>query len=48
VRDAVEDRVAGAKVRATDTWDRLEKVFEDRVQRALNRLGSRVARKSPA
>jgi hypothetical protein len=26
-------------VRATDTWDRLEKVFEDRVQRALNRLG---------
>jgi len=39
VRDAVEDRVAGARVRATDTWDRLEKVFEDRVQRALNRLG---------
>jgi len=39
VRDAVEDRVAGAKVRATDTWDRLEKVFEDRVQRALTRLG---------
>jgi hypothetical protein len=26
-------------VRATDTWDRLEKVFEDRVQRALNKLG---------
>ncbi|MEZ5465497.1 MAG: phasin family protein, partial [Lysobacteraceae bacterium] len=22
-----------------DTWDRLEKVFEDRVQRALNKLG---------
>ena len=39
VRDAVEDRVAGARVRATDTWDRLEKVFEDRVQRALNKLG---------
>jgi poly(hydroxyalkanoate) granule-associated protein len=39
VRDAVEDRVGAARVRATDTWDRLEKVFEDRVQRALNRLG---------
>ena len=25
--------------RATDTWDKLEKVFEDRVQRALVRLG---------
>jgi poly(hydroxyalkanoate) granule-associated protein len=39
VRDAVEDRVAGAKARATDSWDRLEKVFEERVQRALNKLG---------
>ena len=27
------------EMRATDTWDRLEKVFEDRVQRALNKLG---------
>ena len=39
VRDAVEDRVAGARARATDSWDRLEMVFEDRVQRALNKLG---------
>jgi len=39
VRDAVEDRVAGARARATDSWDRLEKVFEERVQRALNKLG---------
>lgn len=39
VRDAMEDRVDAARVRATDTWDRLEKVFEDRVQRALTRLG---------
>jgi poly(hydroxyalkanoate) granule-associated protein len=39
VRDAVEDRVGAARVRATDTWDRLEKVFEDRVQRALTKLG---------
>ncbi|NZA26030.1 phasin family protein [Luteimonas sp. SJ-92] len=39
VRDAVESRVDQARHRASDTWDRLEKVFEDRVQRALLRLG---------
>src|SRR5690606_23742320 len=39
VRDAVENRVDQARERATDTWDRLEKVFEDRVQRALTKLG---------
>lgn len=39
VRDAVESRVGVARERATDTWDRLEKVFEDRVQRALVKLG---------
>jgi len=39
VRDAVESKVGQVKDRATDTWDRLEKVFEDRVQRALIRLG---------
>ena len=39
VRDAVEDRVADARARATGSWDRLEKVFEERVQRALNKLG---------
>jgi len=39
VRDAVEDRVGVVRERAVDTWDRLEKVFEDRVQRALTRLG---------
>lgn len=39
VRDAVEDRVGVVRERATDTWDRLEKVFEERVQRALNKLG---------
>lgn len=39
VRDAVEGRVGVVRERATDTWDRLEKVFEERVQRALNRLG---------
>jgi poly(hydroxyalkanoate) granule-associated protein len=39
VRDAMEDKVGAVRGRASDTWDRLEKVFEDRVQRALNRLG---------
>jgi len=39
VRDAVEDRVGVVRERASDTWDRLEKVFEERVQRAMNRLG---------
>jgi poly(hydroxyalkanoate) granule-associated protein len=39
VRDAMEGRVGAVRGRASDTWDRLEKVFEDRVQRALNRLG---------
>jgi poly(hydroxyalkanoate) granule-associated protein len=39
VRDAVESKVGQARERASDTWDRLEKVFEDRVQRALVKLG---------
>lgn len=39
VRGAVEGRVENVKEKATDTWDRMEKVFEDRVQQALNRLG---------
>jgi poly(hydroxyalkanoate) granule-associated protein len=39
VRDAVEERVGAVRGRAADTWDRLEKVFEERVQRALTRLG---------
>lgn len=39
VRANVEDRVENVREKATDTWDRMEKVFEDRVQRALTRLG---------
>ena len=38
VRDAVESTVGQARERASDTWDRLDKVFEERVQRALRRL----------
>ncbi|MEI2430297.1 phasin family protein [Lysobacter yananisis] len=39
LRDAVESKVGQARERAADTWDRLEKVFEERVQRALVKLG---------
>ena len=39
VRDAVENHVGQARERATDTWDKLEKVFEARVQKAMTRLG---------
>ncbi len=39
LRDAVESKVDQARERASDTWDRLEKVFEERVQRALVKLG---------
>ena len=39
VRDVVENRVGQARERAADTWDRLEKVFEERVQKALVKLG---------
>lgn len=38
VREAVEDSVSQARSRATDTWGRLEKVFEDRIQRTLVKL----------
>ncbi|TVP58686.1 MAG: poly(hydroxyalkanoate) granule-associated protein [Halomonadaceae bacterium] len=36
---AVEDRVGEVKDRATGTWDRLESVFDQRVSKALGRLG---------
>lgn len=38
VRDAVESKVGQARERAVDTWDRLEKVFEERVHKALVKL----------
>lgn len=36
---AVEDRVGEVKHRATESWDRLESVFDQRVSKALGRLG---------
>lgn len=38
-RDAVEAAVGQVKERSQETWDKLEKVFENRVSKALNRLG---------
>ncbi len=38
VRDVVESKVGQARERAVDTWDRLEKVFEQRVHKALVKL----------
>ena len=38
-RDAVESTVTQVKERAQDTWDKLDRVFQDRVSRSLNRLG---------
>ena len=38
-RGAVEAAVGQVKERSQETWDKLERVFENRVSRALNRLG---------
>jgi poly(hydroxyalkanoate) granule-associated protein len=39
VRDAVESGVSQVRERTQETWDRLEQVFENRVSRALGKLG---------
>ena len=39
IKGGVEDRVESIRKQAADNWDKLEKVFEDRVARALGRLG---------
>jgi poly(hydroxyalkanoate) granule-associated protein len=39
VRDAVESGVSQMRERTQETWDRLEQVFENRVSRALAKLG---------
>ncbi len=41
---AAEDTVSGVRVTASDTWERLEKVFEARVARALHSLQIPTAR----
>jgi poly(hydroxyalkanoate) granule-associated protein len=37
--EEVRGRVEGVKGRANETWNKLEQVFQNRVARALNRLG---------
>ncbi|MEO8670513.1 MAG: phasin family protein [Tahibacter sp.] len=39
VRNNIETGVSQVKERTQETWDKLEKVFEDRVSRALGKLG---------
>ena len=39
MRGAVETSVSQVKERTQETWDKLEKVFEDRVSRSLGSLG---------
>jgi poly(hydroxyalkanoate) granule-associated protein len=38
-RNSVEATLGQVRERSQETWDKLEKVFEDRVSRALGRLG---------
>ena len=38
LRDSVETTLGNARDRAAGTWDRVEKSFEDRVQRVLRRM----------
>jgi poly(hydroxyalkanoate) granule-associated protein len=39
IRDGMGDTVENIKDKATDTWDGLEQLFEDRVARVLGRIG---------
>jgi poly(hydroxyalkanoate) granule-associated protein len=38
-RETVESTLGQVRERSQETWDKLEKVFEDRVARSLGRLG---------
>ncbi|MEJ2534156.1 MAG: phasin family protein [Gammaproteobacteria bacterium] len=38
-RDEVESRVDSVRQQASDNWDKLENIFEDRVARVLGRMG---------
>ncbi len=44
VRGAVEGTVGQVQARASNSWDKLERVFEDRVSRALGALGVPTAK----
>lgn len=38
-QEALQSRVGGARDQAQETWDNLEALFQDRVQRAMHQLG---------
>ena len=48
VTGTVGKAASRAQSAATETWDKLEQVFEDRVARSLNRLGVPTAREVEA
>ena len=39
MRGAIDERIEGARDRASETWDNIEKIFQSRVQKALRQLG---------
>lgn len=39
IRSSVSDTVGSAKKKASESWDKLENVFETRVEKSLHRLG---------
>lgn len=39
VKDSVNSRVKGVSDKASDAWDNVEEMFQDRVSRVLDRLG---------
>ncbi len=39
IRGSADDRVAAIRGKAGDTWDNVEKIFQSRVQRALQQIG---------
>jgi poly(hydroxyalkanoate) granule-associated protein len=38
-RKVAESKVEAVKTKASESWDKMEEMFQDRVSRALNRLG---------
>ena len=38
-QETLQSRVGGAREQAQETWDNLEALFQDRVQRAMHQLG---------
>ncbi|HYM36470.1 MAG TPA: phasin family protein, partial [Steroidobacteraceae bacterium] len=39
MRGAIDERIEGARDKASETWDNIEKIFQSRVQKSLRQLG---------